>query len=153
MSWLQCLSTHRRSQRHDRTNHSVLPTFLPKLWANLVVRKEFCMRAKFWQTQYFAPMESRRLKASSCKKLGDNNELYCKSVVLLLIEVFESSIDVCPEEYKLDPSHYITAPALSWDAMLKMTEVKLELLMDENMYLYFEEGIWRGTSRIQICKS
>ena len=92
-------------------------------------------------------MQSRRLKASSCKKLGNYNEICCKSGVLLSIEVFEGSIDVCLEEYKLDPSPYITAHALSWEAMLKMTEVKLELLMDENMYLYFKEGIWRGITR------
>ena len=32
--------------------------------------------------------------------------------------------------YKLDPSHYLSSPGLSWDAMLKMTETKLELISD-----------------------
>lgn len=67
---------------------------------------------------------------------------------MLLADVFESFIDVCHKKYKLDPSHYITAPSLSHDAMLKMTGVKLELLTDEDMYLFFEEGIRGGVSTI-----
>ena len=69
-------------------------------------------------------------KAFDCKNLGDYTELYCKSDVLILAYLFESFIDVCLMKCKLDPSHYITAPSLSWDAMLKMTEVELELLIN-----------------------
>ena len=87
-------------------------------------------------------------KSFNCKNLGDYTKLYCKSDVLLLADVFESFIDVRHEKYKLDPSHYITAPFLSHDAMLKMTGVKLELLTDEDMYLFFEEGIRGGISTI-----
>ena len=71
---------------------------------------------------------------------GQHTRLYCKSDVLLA-DVFESFIDVCLKKYELDPSHYITVPALSWDAMLKMTGVKLKLLTDSDMHLSFEEGI------------
>ena len=35
------------------------------------------------------------------------------------------------KNYGLDPAHYFTTPGLAWDAMLKITEVKLELLDDE----------------------
>ena len=87
-------------------------------------------------------------KTFNCKNLGDYTELYCKSDVLLLADVFENFIDVCLEKYKLDPSHYITAPSLSWDDMLKMTKVELELLTDGDMYLFFEEGIRGGVSTI-----
>ena len=52
------------------------------------------------------------------------------------------------KKYRLDPSHYITAPSLAVDAMLKMTEVKLEFLTDNDMYLFFEEGIRGGISMI-----
>ena len=83
-----------------------------------------------------------------CENLSDYTELYCKSDVLLLADVFESFIDVWLEKYKLDSSHYITAPALSWDAMLKMKDVKLKLLTDSDMHLFFEEGTRGGVSTI-----
>ena len=87
-------------------------------------------------------------EAFGCENLADYTRLYCKSDVLLLADVYESFIDVCLKKYELDPSHYITAPALSWDAMLKMTGVKLELLTDIDMHLFFEKGIRGGNSVI-----
>ena len=35
---------------------------------------------------------------------------------------------------ELDPAHYVSAPQLSWDAMLKQTRVQLELITDPEMY-------------------
>ena len=83
-------------------------------------------------------------KTFHCKNLADHTELYCKSDVLLLTDVFETFINVCLKKYKLDPSHYLTAPSLSLDAMLKMTEIELELLTDPNIYLFYEKGIRGG---------
>ena len=60
--------------------------------------------------------------------LKDYHNLYNKTDVLLLADVFESFRDICLENYKLDPAHYYTAPGLAWDACLKMTGVNLELL-------------------------
>ena len=31
----------------------------------------------------------------------------------------------------------MSAPFLSWDAMLKMTKIKLELITDPDIYIYF----------------
>ena len=50
--------------------------------------------------------------------------------------------------YGLDPCHYFTSPGLSWDAMLKITKVKLELMTDINMYQFIEKGIRDGVSYI-----
>ena len=83
-----------------------------------------------------------------CKNLADYTELYCKSDVLLLADVFENFIDVCFEKFQLDPAHYITAPSLALDAMLKMTKVELELLTDPDMFLFFEKGVRGGVSTI-----
>lgn len=66
-------------------------------------------------------------KTFGCKNLGEYTAIYCESDVLLLADVFESFINVCMNKYKLDPAHYITAPALSWDSMVKMTGVNLDL--------------------------
>ena len=48
--------------------------------------------------------------------------------------------------YGLCSSHYSSAPGLSWDAMLKMTKIKLELTIDPDMYIFFEKGTRRGIS-------
>ena len=46
--------------------------------------------------------------------------------VLLLVDVFEKFIATCLKLYRLDPCHYFSSPGLSWDAMLKMTDIKLK---------------------------
>ena len=90
----------------------------------------------------------RVYKEFKCKNLADYTELYCKSDVLLLADVWEAFVNVCLKKYKLDPTHYITAPSLAMDAMLKMTEVKLELLTDNDMHLFIEDGIRGGVSTV-----
>ena len=50
-------------------------------------------------------------------------------------------------EYELDPTYFLSAPGLSWEARLKLTKVKLELFTDLNMLLMFEKGIRGGISQ------
>ena len=78
----------------------------------------------------------------------DYHNLYNKTDVLLLADVFESFRNICIKNYELDPAHYYTAPGLAWDACLKMTGVKLELLSDIDMLLMVEKGIRGGVSMI-----
>ena len=52
--------------------------------------------------------------------------------------------DKCIEIYKLDPSHFLSAPGLAWQACLRKTWVKLELLTNIDMLLMVEEGIKEG---------
>ena len=49
------------------------------------------------------------------------------------------SWDVCLKNYKLDPAHYVGAPGLAFDAMLKLTKVKIELISDPDMFYFFEK--------------
>ena len=42
-----------------------------------------------------------------CKTLGEYSDLYMKTDILLLVEIFENFIDQCQESYKFDPSHYL----------------------------------------------
>ena len=62
-----------------------------------------------------------------CKTLGDYHDLYVKTDVALLADVFENFRNLCLEQYGLDPAHYYMSEGLSWDALLKKTEVELEL--------------------------
>ena len=86
--------------------------------------------------------------AFKCKNMGQYHDLYLGSDVLLLAHVFESFRRTCLQYYKLDPCHYFTSPGLSWDAMLKMTEVELELMTDIDMYQFIEKGMRGGISYI-----
>ena len=78
------------------------------------------------------------------KNLGEYHDLYLKTDALSLRDVFEKFISVCLKDYGLDPSHYFSSPELSWDAMLKMTGIKLELISDVDMHLFLEKGMRGG---------
>ena len=78
------------------------------------------------------------------KNLGEYHDLYVQSDTLLLADIFENFRETCQRIYKLDPTHFLSAPGLAWQACLKITKVKLELLTDANMLLMVEEGIRGG---------
>ena len=69
------------------------------------------------------------------KSLGEYHDLYVQTDTLLLADVYEKFRDKFIEIYGLDPSYFLSAPGLAWQACLKKTEVKLELLTDINMLL------------------
>ena len=87
--------------------------------------------------------------AFNCQRLGDYVKLYMKTDVLLLADIFENSREQCLNAYKLDPAHYYTTPGLTWDAMLKYTKIRLELLTEVDKLMFVERGI-RG-SISQCC--
>ena len=81
------------------------------------------------------------------KNMGEYHDLYLRTDVILLVNVFESFRQVCLENYGLDPSHFYTAPGLAWKACLEKTGVRLELLKDPDMLLMFENGIRGGITQ------
>ena len=87
-------------------------------------------------------------KVFNIKTMGEYHDLYLKSDVLLLADVFESFRKTYLQHYKLDPCHCFTSPGLSWDAMLKMTNIKLELMTDVDMFQFIEKGMRGGVSYI-----
>ena len=80
-------------------------------------------------------------KEFGMKNMGDYHDHYLKIDVLLLADVFEKFIDTCMKFYLLDPCHYFSSPELSWDMMLKMTEIELEKILDIKMHLFNEKEL------------
>ena len=76
--------------------------------------------------------------------IGEYHDLYLKTNVILLTNVFEAFRNVCLNNYGLDPAHLYTAPGLAWKACLKKTGIRLELLLDPDMLLMFERRIRGG---------
>ena len=62
--------------------------------------------------------------------------------------MFENFRNMCHEIYGFDPTYFLSAPGLAWQACLKKTGVKLELLTDYDMLLMVEKGIRGG-----ICQA
>ena len=86
--------------------------------------------------------------AFQIKDLGDYHDLYLRTDVLLLADVFESFRSTCLSHYRLDPCHYFSAPGLSWDALLRMTKINLDLITDTDQQLFIEKGMRGGISYI-----
>ena len=66
----------------------------------------------------------------------------------MLADVFENFRNKCIEIYELGPIFFVSAPGLAWQACLKRTGVKLELITYYDMLLMIEKGIRGG-----ICQA
>ena len=85
-------------------------------------------------------------KVFKIKNLGEYHGLYLKADVLLLCDVFGKLISVCLKDYGLDPCHYYSSPGPSWNAMLKMTGIRLEKVDNIDIHLFIEKGGRGGIS-------
>ena len=73
--------------------------------------------------------------------MGHYHDNYFKKDFLLLADVCERFIDTCLKFYKLEPCYYFSSPGLSWNAMIKMTRIKLQNILDIDMYLFIKKGL------------
>ena len=87
-------------------------------------------------------------KKNECKTVGDYHDLYLKSDVLILADVFGNFRKTGKEYYNLDPAHYFSCPGFAWESMLKMTGVNLRLITDIDMNQMVEKGLRGGVSYI-----
>ena len=122
----------------DKLSETQLPPkdeFYSKLNDEDISDEDYQHAIKVWNTFGF-------------KTIKDYHDLYLKSDVLLLADVFEKFRSTCLKHYKLDPAHYYTSPGLAWDACLKITGQNLDLLSDYDMLMMFERGIRGGITHI-----
>ena len=115
----------------ERFNETTLPNkkaFYSKLYLEDITDKDYLHAQKAFE----------KLKL---KILGEDHDIYVQSDKLLLADAFKNFRNKCSELHELDPSHFLTAPGLAWEACLKNTEVKLELLTDNDILMMIEKGI------------
>ncbi|CAH1170794.1 unnamed protein product [Phaedon cochleariae] len=123
-------------ERFDETQLPPIESFYSKLYDKPCPRRHY-LHAKLVWSKF------------GCKDLGQYVDLYMKTDIMLLADVFEQFRSSCHNTYGLDPAHYFTLPGFTWDAMLKHTKQELELLTDVDMFLFVEQGIRGGLS--QVC--
>ena len=85
---------------------------------------------------------------SEIKTMKGYHDRYLKCDVLLLPNVFEENRNNSLKYYGLCPSHYLSTPALSWNAMLNIAKVELQFIPNTDMYIFFEKGARGGISYI-----
>ena len=128
----ECMDSWKRFKEESLPDKE---SFYSKLNNEHITVEDFAHAQKVWNT-------------FNIKNLGEYHDLYVQSDTLLLADVFENSRDKCIETYELDPAHFLSIPGLTWQACLKKTEVKLELLTDNDILLMFEKGIRRGMCQV-----
>jgi hypothetical protein len=75
-----------------------------------------------------------------CSTLSDYMMCYLRLDVHQLADVFQHFRHLSLQQDGLDPVHYFSTPALSWDAAFKRCGVEIDLLMEEEQYTFFERG-------------
>ena len=86
--------------------------------------------------------QSKRVfKDFEMKNLGEYNDLYVQSDTLLLVDLLENFRNMSLEIYEVDSGKFLSAPGLPWQAALKNTEAKLDLIGDIDVLLMVEKGI------------
>ncbi|RYA71283.1 hypothetical protein DD595_25365, partial [Enterobacter cloacae complex sp. 4DZ3-17B2] len=75
-----------------------------------------------------------------CNTMGEYSDLYLKTDILLLADIFENFRTTLIKSHGLDPAHYYTLPGYTWDCALKHTQVELQLITDINMVMFIERG-------------
>ena len=93
-------------ERFNETSSPLKKAFYSKLNLEDITDKDYNHAQKVWEV-------------FGINNLGKYHDLYFQCDTLLLADVFEKFRDTCIEIYGLDPSHFLSAPELAWQACLK----------------------------------
>jgi hypothetical protein len=84
------------------------------------------------------------------KKLREYTELYLKTDVMLLADIFQNFRKIAYEKYGLEPLWFVSLGSLSWTCMMRMTDIKIDLLTDLEMVAFFYKNLRGGV--VQLSK-
>ena len=121
----------------DRFEETTLPpasSFCSKLNMSGVSDQDYEHACKVWRDFEIA-------------NLGEYHDLYLRTDIIQLANVFEAFRKVCLDNYGLDPTHFYIAPGLVWCTCLQKTGIRLDLLLDPDMLLMFKRGIRGGITQ------
>ena len=88
------------------------------------------------------------IKLLDIKNVEELTNLYCKSDVILLADVFEKFVKVSKEEYGINPLYCVSLPGFTYQCALKYTDIKLQTLQDKDLILLIENNIRGGISSV-----
>ena len=89
-------------------------------------------------------MQKEYIKILIITDIGDYHDFWVQNDTLLLADVLENFRNKCIERHELDPTCFLSVPGLVYQACLKKTGIKLELLTDIDMLLMVGKGIRGG---------
>ena len=120
--------------RFNETQLSPIDAFYSNLNMSSISEEDYQHAQRVW-------------KEFGIHNLGDYHDLYLRTDVILLANLYDAFRDTCLKHYKLDPVHFYTSPGLAWKACWKRTGIKLGLLTDPDMLLMSERGIRGGITQ------
>ncbi|XP_065180192.1 uncharacterized protein LOC135810627 [Sycon ciliatum] len=119
--------------RFDETQLPPKSAFESSLTGEGISDADYAHAQNIWQT-------------FECSTMEAYHDLYLQTDVYLLADVFEHFRKTAYKTYGLDPAHYLTLPGYAWDALLRFTQIELQLLTDVDMHLFVEAGLRGGIS-------
>ena len=122
-------------ERFEGTQLPPISAFYSNLNMSLISKEDYQHAQRVWEE-------------FGIQNLGGYHDLYLRTDVVLLANVFEAFRDTCLKHYRLDPARFYTSPRLTWRACLKCTGIRLEPLTDPDMLLMFERGIRGGITQV-----
>ena len=122
--------------RFNECKNPPFEKYFSKLNMSNISKEDYVHSQKIWST-------------FKIQDIGEYHDLQVKTDVLLLADVLENFRKMCHDIYRLDPAKYVSAPNLAWQVCLKKkTGINLQLLIDMDMLLMFQNGIRGG-----ICQA
>ena len=76
--------------------------------------------------------------------------MHVQGDTLLLADIFENFKNIYLQRYELDPGKFLAVPGLAWQAALKRTKVKLDLLTDIDMLLMVKKRYKRRNNGLYL---